>query len=400
MSKAVVGIVAEYNPFHLGHLHHLEEIRKSLDVGTVIVVLSSYFTQRGEPALCSPASRSQMAILGGADIVIHLPTAFSCQSAGIFASAAVDALAATGIVTHISFGMESPQQDMAHILDILIHEPDAFKLALRRFLNEGLSFPQARSRAIATLCRPDDSFLAGPNNILALEYAKRIEECRYGIRLLPVARSGGGHKSTSLAEPIPSAGALRSALSRSGNLEALRSGVPDFSFSILAGENDNGRLFTSPETLWRLTRVILSRETPDSLRSFAGVTEGVENRILQWKERVSTFEDLVSACSSRRYPKSRIRRTIINILLGLDRHVDANFRKIGPRYLRILGFSENGRTELARMRRTATLPVLCRWTVRRDIDERSMLDFEHRASVFWEGLLLRPDFRSILREHP
>ena len=116
MSKAVVGIVAEYNPFHLVHLHHLEEIRKSLDVGTVIVVLSSYFTQRGEPALCSPASRSQMAILGGADIVIHLPTAFSCQSAGIFASAAVDTLAATGIVTHISFGMESPQQiGRAHV---------------------------------------------------------------------------------------------------------------------------------------------------------------------------------------------------------------------------------------------------------------------------------------------
>ena len=400
MSGPIVGVIAEYNPFHKGHLYHLKKIRDSLRADVVIVVLSSYFTQRGEPAICSPVARSKMALLGGADIVIQLPSAFSCQNAGIFASAAVDLLAATGIVSHISFGMETPGQDMTQILDILIHEPDAFKAALRQFLDEGHSFPRARSLALQVACSVDDSFFSGSNDILALEYAKRIAERRYPIRIFPVQRTGSPHRSTSLENQTPSAGALRNAIFRRASLEDARHGIPEFAYDILAEEERKGRMCCSSERLWRITQVILSRETPESLRAFAGISEGIENRILQEKERSGSFEDLVSACTSRRYARSRIRRTLLHILLGLTHAANLRFQKTGPKYLRILGFSENGRKSLARMRRTAALPLLSHWPYRKDAAERDLLDFELRSSILWEALLPSPAFGEIRKEHP
>ena len=400
MSGPIVGVVAEYNPFHKGHLHHLKTIRESLCADVVIVVLSSYFTQRGEPAVCSPVSRSKMALLGGADIVIQLPSAFSCQNAGIFASAAVDLLAATGIVSHISFGMETPEQDMTQILDILIHEPDAFKTALRRFLDEGHSFPKARSLALRAACSADESFFSGSNDILALEYAKRIAERRYPIRLFPVQRAGSPHRSVSLESGMPSAGALRKALFLRDSPEDIRHGVPEFAYDILVEEGRTGRICSSSERLWRVTQIILSRETPESLRAFAGISEGIENRILQEKERSGSFEDLVSACTTRRYARSRIRRTLLHILLGLTQAANLRFQQSGPQYIRILGYTEEGRKALARMRRTAALPLLSRWSYRKNAAERDLLDFEQRSSILWEALLPSPAFGEIRKEHP
>jgi predicted nucleotidyltransferase len=169
---------------------------------------------------------------------------------------------------------------------------------------------------------------------------------------------------------------------------------------VLVEEGRKGRICSSSERLWRITQIILSRETAESLRAFAGISEGIENRILQEKERSGSFEDLVSACTTRRYARSRIRRTLLHILLGLTHAANLRFQKSGPQYIRILGYTEEGRKALARMRHTAALPLLSRWSYRKDAAERDLLDFEHRSSILWEALLPSPAFGEIRKEHP
>ncbi|HQF91885.1 MAG TPA: nucleotidyltransferase family protein, partial [Synergistaceae bacterium] len=174
MSEAVVGIIAEYNPLHNGHFHHLARAREESGARGVVVVLSSYFVQRGEPAMVDKWARTAMALACGADVVLELPTVFSCHNAGVFANAAVDLLAALGGVTHVAFGMEEPQGDLETLGAILMEEPEAFKSALQRFLQEGFSFVESRSRALETLVPGSASLLRGSNNTLALAYCCRI----------------------------------------------------------------------------------------------------------------------------------------------------------------------------------------------------------------------------------
>ena len=163
MHIPVVGIVAEYNPFHLGHLRHLELSRKLSGAQAAVVVLSSDFVQRGEPALLDKWTRAQTALACGADLVLELPAVFSCHNAGVFANAAVDILGSAGIITHLSFGVESPDWDMHKVIDILIEEPQPFKQFLKEYLEKGFSFVEARALALEKLAPGSSSICATPS---------------------------------------------------------------------------------------------------------------------------------------------------------------------------------------------------------------------------------------------
>jgi len=138
--KNIVGIIAEYNPIHNGHLYYIDRSLETSGADAVDVLLSSNFVQRGEPAFLDKWSRAKMALHSGADLVIELPTAFSCHNAGVFGSAAVDLMAMTGIVTHLSFGMEDPDAPLGAIARILVEEPSPFRKILRERLDSGFSY--------------------------------------------------------------------------------------------------------------------------------------------------------------------------------------------------------------------------------------------------------------------
>ncbi|HOU33493.1 MAG TPA: nucleotidyltransferase family protein, partial [Synergistaceae bacterium] len=230
MSEAVVGIIAEYNPLHNGHFHHLARAREESGARGVVVVLSSYFVQRGEPAMVDKWARTAMALACGADVVLELPTVFSCHNAGVFANAAVDLLAALGGVTHVAFGMEEPQGDLETLGAILMEEPEAFKSALQRFLQEGFSFVESRSRALETLVPGSASLLRGSNNTLALAYCCRIRSRGYALRPVRIQRVGSGYHHRDLV-PFASATAVREGLRR-GNWESLALTVPPASAAL------------------------------------------------------------------------------------------------------------------------------------------------------------------------
>ena len=389
MSKNIVGIIAEYNPLHNGHFHHLLRAREESDAEGAVVVLSSHFVQRGEPAMVDKWTRTAMALACGADVVLELPTAFSCHNAGVFANAAVDLLAGLGVVTHVAFGMEDPQADLENLTSVLLQEPETFKLALQRFLREGFSFVESRSRALETLISGSAALLRGANNTLALAYACRIRSRGYTMEPVPIQRVGAGYHHQTL-EPFSSATAVRAAL-RQANWQSLAQTVPPASAELLHRARDAERLVLDFDFLGRLARFLISRLGIEGLRGMAEMREGFEHRLLDAAGRALSWEELVGRCVSRRYPRGRVQRHMVHVLLGLGHWENRALQRLGPPYLRVLGTNARGREILRQARRCATLPLIAKASPPPGREAQLVMALEHRAAALWELGLPHPE---------
>ncbi len=382
----IAGIVAEYNPLHRGHAYHLEETRNLTGAEALVVVLSSDFLQRGEPACVNKWTRTSMALASGADLVLELPALFSCHNASVFANAGVDILAATGVVTHISFGMENPELPLEPLVDILLQEPPEFKEHLHRLLDEGYSYAEAKTRALGKALSGKSSAPQGPNDILALEYLRRIREKSYPLHIAAIPRRGGGYHDATPQE-ISSATAIRKILFRGGKEEALEL-LPSASARLLAQDLEEGRCITSFDLLWRIFQNALLSRSPEQLRTFAEIREGFENRMRRCALQSDSWENFVEHCSTKRYPRTRVQRHGAHILLGLDHWTNRAAQRLGPQYIRVLGFSPRGRELLREMRKNATLPIVSKaaWRDQKNFPHRIM-QYEHGCVAIWETLV-------------
>lgn len=178
--RKVLGIVAEYNPFHNGHFYHMQESKKITEADSCICVISGNFTQRGEPSIVNKWAKTYMALCCGADLVIELPTIYSISSAENFASGAIKIFDSLKIVTDISFGAEC--NDLAtlnNIANVFYSEPANYKTILNHELKRGLSYPMARENAVLMYLNDIKRYanvLSNSNNILAIEYLKALKQ--------------------------------------------------------------------------------------------------------------------------------------------------------------------------------------------------------------------------------
>ena len=384
MTRHVAGIVAEYNPFHNGHAHHLEEARRVTGAAAVVVVLSSHFVQRGEPACLDPQTRAAMALEGGADLVVELPVPFCCHNAGVFAAAAVDILAATGFVTHVVFGMEDHRAPIETIASILLDEPPPFKEILAEKLRLGHSFVESRGLAVDALLPGGGKTLSQPNNSLAIAYLRQILRSGYPLRAQPIARRGPGYHDQT-AGTIMSATALREALRR-GKMALLRGAMPGFAFDGLALALASGRCPVDDEALWRMTRTLLLREGPTKLAMMAEMSEGIERAFVRQARTSRSWGEFVDRLTSRRYPRGRIQRQMTHVLLGLEQEENRALQRSGPLFARVLGANGTGRA-LLRERLRGKIPLISRSS---EIPQGPAQDLErlrHVAGEIWEGLL-------------
>ena len=216
----VVGIVAEYNPFHYGHLYHLQSSRSLTEADCVVVVMSGNYTQRGEPAVVSKWARAEMALLSGADLVIELPVAYAMGSAEYFAYGAVRLLDSLGVVDAMCFGSESGDiEDLQAIASILADEPEEYKDLLKNHLSDGHSFPSARQKALSGYLRGRHGkadltrLLKSSNNILGIEYLKALLRLDSKIKPVTISRIGSDYNSTELSGKFSSATSIRNILS-------------------------------------------------------------------------------------------------------------------------------------------------------------------------------------------
>jgi predicted nucleotidyltransferase len=383
------GITAEYNPLHSGHEYHIRKTREYGSTDGIVALISSNFTQRGEPAMIGKIARAKMALSSGADLALELPCAFSCRNAGIFADAAMDVFAASGVVGAVSFGTESGPEEkifFERLADILIGEPEEFRDAIKKFLGEGHSFVQSRGMALDCLAPGALELLKSPNNNLALAYIKRIREKNYAIDTIHIRRSGAGFHETSVrGGEMASATAVRRAAEDLG-ADAACELMPEPCAEILRGEIAEGHAVIGTERFWRAIRHAALRATRGELTDIAEMSEGLENRMRRAAYEASSYGEFVDICTSRRYPAGRIRRYCAHLLLNLRREESQKFQRLGPAYIRVLGAGTAGREILREMKKKSSLPVLSKAGGKMTPYAREIMDFERAASEIWETL--------------
>ncbi|MBQ7263792.1 MAG: nucleotidyltransferase family protein, partial [Synergistaceae bacterium] len=355
---ARIGIVAEHDPFHEGHRRNIEAARAAVGGGRVVVALSSSFVQRGEPALVDKWARAEMALACGADLVVELPFPFACAAAPDFAAGGVDVLARSGLVTHLAFGMERPWLDLDALADVSVHEPPAYRSRLREGLEGGASWARAATSALEEAVPSCAGLRDHPNDLLALSYVAHIRRCGYDVVPVPLPRQGGAHGDVAL-ERGASASALRAAVRGGVPSEDARvmAAMPPASLTVLRREREEGRLSLSLDAMWTMARAVLLRSSAEDLRRIDGMDEGIEGALSKrWKEATG-LEDLIERCASPRWSRARLRRLVVRMLVGLDRWTARAIRRVGPPYVRVLGWGPAGR-EMSREARGAPLPVV------------------------------------------
>ena len=357
----VVGIIAEYNPFHAGHALHIAQTRQMVGECAVIAVMSGNFVQRGDCAVLDKWTRARSALEGGADLVLELPTVWAVSSAERFARGAVELLASTGVVTHLSFGSECGDVDkLRQIADCL--DSDTYRAGLRRFLDEGMPFAACRQAVARGLLGEDlASLLSQPNNNLGVEYIRALNALEREIWPITVLRAGAGHDGGDHPD-YPSASFLRE--------------------KILAGEfpADNPASLKYGE---RGALAVLRAMGETDFAVLPDCGEGLSHRLYCAVRQGRMLEEVYTLAKTKRYAHARIRRAVLWGALGL-REID---RPTRPPYLRVLGANGRGREVLRGMKGTACLPVITKPAHGRGIP---LLELEARCTDFYQLCRQKP----------
>ena len=270
MSK-VLGIIAEYNPFHNGHLYHLEQSKKLTGADYTIAIISGNFTQRGSTSLIDKWSKTKMALLNGVDLVIELPVLYAISSAENFACGAIKILNSLNIVNYLSFGSETSNIDILNkFADVLYNEPKEYQNLLSHELKKGLSFPKARENALLMYIndiRNSVNILSSPNNILGIEYLKALKKYNSPIQPITISRLESDYNSTSFSNNIASATAIRN-LVNNKSFDIINNLLPASSFEILMEEIRNGHMIIGLSIFEKEIIYILRKMSIEEIRNY------------------------------------------------------------------------------------------------------------------------------------
>ena len=350
MSK-VVGIIAEYNPFHNGHSYHIQNTKALTGADFVVAVMTGNFTQRGNTSVVDKWEKTKMALNGGADLVIELPTIYSISSAENFANGAVKILKTLGIVDSISFGMETDDiSTLNNIANVLYLEPPEYKAILAHELSKGNSFPKARENALMMYLNDIKRYanvLKGSNNILAIEYLKALKKQKSNLVPIGVKREKVYYNSTKIIDEYASATGIRNLLLHN-QLEEVRKVVPAKTYSLLLNNIRQGTFVLditayNNEIIYKLRSM-----TVKEIANLPDVSEGLEYLIKDASNKTNNLIELINKIKSKRYTQTRVQRILLYALLGITKKDMEISKKIIP-YIRVLGCSENGKMLLSQI---------------------------------------------------
>ena len=357
-----VGVVVEYNPFHNGHAFHLASAKEVAGADVAIAVMSGNFLQRGEPALVSKWTRTEMALKAGVDIVFELPYAFAVQQADTFARGAVSILDAAGC-TSLCFGSESGNiDDFLHTLVFLQEHKPRYQERLKLHLTNGNSYPKASSLAFLDLSPNRELVdLSMPNNILGYQYVKAAKELKSKMELYTITRKNAGyHDKYFTSESIASATSIRKALfSDNGSVNSIKDYMPQTTFDGLLKYKDTYGNFHRWENYWPFLKFRLLQTAPDELKMIYEMEEGLENRFLSAANQSDSFEEFMNRVKTKRYTWTRLQRACAHILTNTTKD-EMYTNQEEASYLRLLGMTEKGREYLSQNKNCLGLPLLSR----------------------------------------
>jgi len=352
----ISALIAEFNPFHLGHKLLVDNMKKHSDA--VIAVMSGNFVQRGECAVFEKGERAKAAIENGVDLVLELPSVYALSSAEGFAKGGVKTLAACNIADELHFGSECGDiEKLSLCADILNEETPLFRSILSEKLKEGLSYPAARQQALQEII-PEGNLLSSPNNTLAIEYIREIKKSGLNIVPYTIKRIGSGYNDIEKNAAIPSASGIRHFLKEGQCVKE----------HMLYNYVDKPLFMNAFDVIVAARLKAISKE---ELSSLYDCNAEIAAR-LKDASVYNTFEEIVSAASCKSYTQSRLRRILCNMITG------NSFEKIpSPTYIRPIAFNKKGGEILKNMKSTASLPIASRGAVLKN-DE--IFSFECRCT--------------------
>ena len=332
-----IGIICEYNPFHYGHLHHLNEIKKMYPNSNIILVLSGWITERGDLSLIDKFKKTDIALNHGVDLVVELPFKY-IQSADYFAMGSVKILNELKCDT-IVFGSESNNVDELISLAHIQLNNKEYDSLVKKYLEEGINYPTAMSKALKTI---SGKTVDTPNDILGLCYVKEILKNNYNIKPVTIKRNSDFNSKT-IEGKITSASSIRELIK---NNKRFKKYVPSYSYKYL-----KNCIFIDDYFDYLKYKIISTND----LTIYQGIDENIENRIRKFINRSNSLEELLSKIKTKRYTYNRLKRILTFILLSITKEDCSNLEL---EYIRILGFNKKGKELLNKIKKDINIPIL------------------------------------------
>lgn len=361
--KKVIGIIAEYNPFHNGHIYQIKKIKENYPNSIIIVCTSSSFTQRGELSILNKWEKTKVSLLNGVDIVIELPYVYATQSSDTFAKYGVSLLEKFHI-NYLCFGSES--NDTTKLLDAAKTQINniEFDNKVKFYMKEGYNYPTSLNNALKELINYD---IKEPNDLLAISYIKEIINNNYNIEVFNIKRTNSYH-DLSLDNKIVSASNIRNKLLENKNI---KDKVPKETYDILKNKSLENKYF-------EFLKYKIISET--DLEKYVDVDEGLNVRIKKYINKSKSLDELIMNIKTKRYTYNRISRMLNHILCSFTKEENDKIKKL--EYIRILGFNENGRTYLNEIKDSIELPILNKY----DTKKYKALEIEKRVTDIYSNI--------------
>ena len=379
----IVGLITEYNPFHNGHLYHIEQAKDITNADAVIVVMSGNYVQRGAPAIMPKHLRAAVALEAGIDIILELPVCYAAGSAEYFAAGAVSLFEQLGCVDAICFGSEcGDYRILEKLARILADEPDEYRTLLQDALRSGMSYPRARQKALRDYTKDDslEMILEQPNNILGIEYIKALYQKKSPIRSYTIKRMVSAYHDQHLTGAYSSASAIRKLLDYASQsistekdgmfdepvmsevLTRLEDQVPPSCIRMLE-DTHRSRYPIYANDFSLLLKYRLLRETRDSLTRYVDVSEDLANRILNRVNDFITFDQFCDLLKTREMTYTRLSRCLFHILLDINKEDMDAYREHGYcQYAHVLGFRKDARRLLTYISARSNVPMITKLT--------------------------------------
>ena len=329
-----VGIIAEYNPFHNGHLYHIKKVKEMFPDSLIILILNGYFLQRGELSIQTVEDKTKIALENNIDLVFELPYVFGTQSADTFAKGSIEILEELN-TDYIVFGSESNDvNSLKNIAEYQLNNND-FNSSIKELIKKGISYPSAISKALK------DNFVDTPNDLLGISYIKAIKELNSKIEPITIKRTNNYHDIKSKDKTI-SASNIRNKLLNNENIKKY---LPKLSLNNINRFNNN---------LFILLKYKIN--TSKDLSIYLDVDEGIENRIKKYINKSNNINELILNIKTKRYTYNKISRMLNHILIGFTKEDNSKIKK--TEYLRLVGFNKKGQEYLKKIKKDISIPMV------------------------------------------
>lgn len=377
-----IGIIAEYNPFHNGHLYHIKKIKEKYPDSTIILVMSGNFTERGDVALIDKWKRTKIALLSGIDLVIELPFPFATQSADYFSYGAITLLEKLK-VKKVVFGSESDDIETLNLIAKTQLDNEDFDKLVKVYSKLGKNYPTAISLAIKDLTNKE---ITTPNDLLGVSYIKTILKYNYKIIPETIKRTNDYHNEI-IAEEISSATAIRKALKEEKNI---KDQVPEYTYSYLCD-------FHFMDDYYQILKYKIITEKDLSI--YTSVEEGLDKLLKKEIIKATSYDDLIKHIKSKRYTYNKLQRMLLHILCNFTKKEKQEFNEIT--YIRLLGLNNKGQKYLNNIKKDLDIPLISKINKEKD----PMLSFEIETSKIYaltlaenkQEDLIKQEYQRIIR---